>query len=214
VARIMLARMNTLEEGFREMLKEVRVLRKEGSGGGSGVGTGSGSGVGSRSGTEYGAGEREREKGTRSQRGSGLTISTVPLAAPSSAASGAGGAAAQGLGIASGPQTPGGSALRPGSAGSRARKSPRKLQRRGTKGKENASVNVSAPNSATTSPETPGRELEATPEEEMGTVRRYPVPGDEENKRASVIFVGEDVDEEREDGEDEQGHDGVRRGSV
>lgn len=41
VGRIMLARMNTMEEGFRELLKEVRDLRKD-SRGGSEVGAGSG----------------------------------------------------------------------------------------------------------------------------------------------------------------------------
>jgi len=59
VGRIMLARMNTLEEGFREMLKEVRVMRLEGT-------------VGSRSGTDGGSAP------TRSQRGSGVTLATAP----------------------------------------------------------------------------------------------------------------------------------------
>lgn len=60
VGRIMLARMNTLEEGFREMLKEVRVMRLEGT-------------TGSRSGTDAGSAP------PRSQRGSGVTLATAPI---------------------------------------------------------------------------------------------------------------------------------------
>lgn len=40
VNRIMLARMNTLEEGFREVLKEIKTMSATGNGGGGGSGTG------------------------------------------------------------------------------------------------------------------------------------------------------------------------------
>ena len=163
VGRIMLARMNTLEEGFREMLKEVRVMRLEGT-------------MGSRSGTENGSAP------TRSQRGSGsgLTVVTAPLS----------GSGSSGL-------LP--NDIRPGtplsrSIGSKPKKSPRKIQRRG-KGKEPQGFFTSSLSETVMSPE-----LDSTDATPMEGIQRedFAIPGTlspmqtTNSNRASVIFMGDE----------------------
>ena len=109
VNRIMLARMHTLEEGFREVLKEIKDMsaNKEGSGGSS-----------RRQSEAGGAAAGGHSKGARHERPRVETTTS---------------GRSQGEGSVGAPKTPIG---RISGNDGKARKSPKKLQRRGTKGKE------------------------------------------------------------------------------
>lgn len=127
VGRLIMARMNTLEESFREVLKEVKDLSRAGSALGGSRGTSDiGSGVG---------GGMKRGK-------SGLALEALSKLRSTDGSSG--------------PKTPVGKTI----GESRSRKSPRKLQRRNTKGKEAVTVDAQSPDVSPQSAKSAGKETE------------------------------------------------------